>query len=51
MYRSNQFLAKVKTTCIGKLPDSMARNDAVSELCSGKSKVPYNRDTITIYIS
>jgi hypothetical protein len=34
MYRSNQFLAKVKATSTGKLLDSPPRNDGAAELCS-----------------
>jgi hypothetical protein len=41
MYRSNQFLAIVKATSTGKLLDSLPRNDAVAELCSGKFNVAY----------
>jgi hypothetical protein len=44
MYRSYQFLAKVKATSTGKLLVSMPRNNAVAELCSGKFKVAYCRD-------
>jgi hypothetical protein len=44
MYRNNQFLAKVKTTSIGELLDSLPRNDAVVELCSGKLDVAYCRE-------
>jgi hypothetical protein len=40
MYRSNQFLAKVKATSTDKLFDILPRNDAVAELCSGKFNVP-----------
>jgi hypothetical protein len=36
MYRSYQFLAKVKATSIGKLLDSLLKNDAVTEMCAGK---------------
>jgi hypothetical protein len=39
-----QFLAKVKATNTGKLLDSLSRNDAVTELCSGKYNVDYCRD-------
>jgi hypothetical protein len=34
MYRIYQFLAKVKATIIGKLLESMARNNAVAVLCT-----------------
>jgi hypothetical protein len=34
-----QFLPKVKASSTGKLLDSLPRNDAVAELCSGKFKV------------
>jgi hypothetical protein len=44
MYRSNQFLAKVTATSTGKLFDSLPRNDAVAELCSGKFNVAYCYD-------
>jgi hypothetical protein len=44
MYRSYQFLAKVKATSTGKLPDSLSRNNAVAELCSGKFNVAYCHD-------
>jgi hypothetical protein len=44
MYRSYQFLAKVKGTTTGKLLNSLSRNDAVAELCSGKFNVAYCRD-------
>jgi hypothetical protein len=40
-YRSYQFLAKVKALCTGKLLDSLPRNNAVAELCSGKFNVAY----------
>jgi hypothetical protein len=36
-----QFLAKVKATSTGKLLDSLPRNDAVAELCSGELNVAY----------
>jgi hypothetical protein len=36
-----QFLAKVKAISTGKLLDSLLRNDAVVELCSGKFNVAY----------
>jgi hypothetical protein len=39
-----QFLAKVKATSTGKLLDSLPRNDAVVELCSGQFNVAYCRD-------
>jgi hypothetical protein len=39
MYRSNQFLAKVKATSTGKLIGCLHRNDVVAELCSGKFNV------------
>jgi hypothetical protein len=42
IYRS--FLDKVKATSTGKLLDSLPRNDAVAELCSGKFNVAYCRD-------
>jgi hypothetical protein len=35
MYRSYQFLAKVKASGTGKLLDSQPRNDDVAKLCSG----------------
>jgi hypothetical protein len=44
MYRSNQFLAKVKATSTGKLLYCLSRNDAVAELCSGKFNMAYCRD-------
>jgi hypothetical protein len=44
MYRSYQFLAKVKGTSTGKLFDSMPRNEAVAELCSGRFNVAYCPD-------
>jgi hypothetical protein len=44
MYRSYQFLAKVKATSSGKLLDSLPWNDAVAELCSGIFNVVYCRD-------
>jgi hypothetical protein len=44
MYRSYQFLVKVKATSTGKLLDSLPRNDAVVELSSGKFNVAYCRD-------
>jgi hypothetical protein len=39
MYKSYQFLAKVKATSTGKLLDSLPRNDVVAYLCSGKFNV------------
>jgi hypothetical protein len=39
-----QFLAKMKATSTGKLLDSLPRNDAVAELCSGKFNVASCRD-------
>jgi hypothetical protein len=36
-----QFLAKVKATSTDKLLDSLPRNDAVVELCSGEFNVAY----------
>jgi hypothetical protein len=36
VYRSYQFLAKMKATSTGKLLDSLPRNNAVAELSSGK---------------
>jgi hypothetical protein len=39
-----QFLTKVKAPCTGKLPDSLPRNDAMAELCSGIFNVAYSRD-------
>jgi hypothetical protein len=39
-----QFLAKVETTSTGELLDSLLRNDAMAELCSGKFNVAYCRD-------
>jgi hypothetical protein len=33
-----------KATCTGKLLDSLSRNDAVAELCSGKFSVAFCRD-------
>jgi hypothetical protein len=39
-----QFLAEVKTTCTGKLLDSLPRNNAVAEMCSDKFNVAYRRD-------
>jgi hypothetical protein len=44
MYRSNQFLAKVKATSTGKLLDSPPRNDAAAELCSSDFNVAYCHD-------
>jgi hypothetical protein len=35
------FLTKVKATSIGNLLDSLPRNDAVVELCSGEFNVAY----------
>jgi hypothetical protein len=37
MYRSNQFLAKVKAMNTGKLLDSLPRNDAVADCALVKS--------------
>jgi hypothetical protein len=34
-----QFLAKVKATISGKLLDTLPRNDAMVDLCSGKFNV------------
>jgi hypothetical protein len=45
MYRSNQFLAKVKAASTVKLLDSLPMTDAVTELCSGKFSVAYCRYT------
>jgi hypothetical protein len=42
MYRIYQFLAKVKATSTGKLLNSLPRNSAVAELCSGKFIVAYS---------
>jgi hypothetical protein len=39
-----QFFAKVKATSTGKLLDSLPRNDAVAELCSGEFNVTYCHD-------
>jgi hypothetical protein len=39
-----QFLAKVKATSTSKLLDSLSRNDAWAELCSGEFNVAYCRD-------
>jgi hypothetical protein len=39
-----QFLAKAKATSTGKLLDSLPRNDAMVELCSGEFNVAYCRD-------
>jgi hypothetical protein len=39
-----QFLAKVNATSTGKLFDSLPRNDAVVELCSGEFNVTFCRD-------
>jgi hypothetical protein len=36
-----QFLAKLKANCTCKLLDSLPRNDALAELCSGKFNVAY----------
>jgi hypothetical protein len=44
MYRSYQFLAKLKATSTGKLLDSLPRNNAVAELSSGKFNVAYCHD-------
>jgi hypothetical protein len=44
MYRSFQFLVKVTATSTGKLLDSLPRNDAVVELCSGEFNEAYCRD-------
>jgi hypothetical protein len=44
MYRSNQFLVKVKVTSTIKLLDSLLRDDPVAELSSGKFSVAYCRD-------
>jgi hypothetical protein len=41
MFRSYQFLVKVKATSTGKLLDSMLRNNGVAEMCSGKFNVAY----------
>jgi hypothetical protein len=41
---SYQFLAKMKATSTGKLLDSLPRNNAATELCSGKSSVVYCHD-------
>jgi hypothetical protein len=40
MYKSKQ-LVKMKATSTGKLLDSLLRNDAVAELCSGKFNMAY----------
>jgi hypothetical protein len=39
-----QFLAKVNATSTGKQLDSLSRNDAVAELCSGKFNMANCRD-------
>jgi hypothetical protein len=39
-----QFLAEVKATSAGKLLDSLPRDDAVVELCSGEFNVAYCPD-------
>jgi hypothetical protein len=39
-----QFLVKVKATSTGILLDSLPRNDAVVELCSGELNVAYYHD-------
>jgi hypothetical protein len=44
MYRSYQFLAKMKATRTGKLLDSLPQNHAMAELCFGKLNVAYCRD-------
>jgi hypothetical protein len=44
MYRSYQFLVKVKATSTGKLVDSLPRKDAVVELCSKDLKAAYCYD-------
>jgi hypothetical protein len=41
-----QFLAKVKAISTGKLLDSLPRNNAVVELCSGEFNVAYCRDPV-----
>jgi hypothetical protein len=41
MYLSYQFLVKDKATSTGKLLDSLPKNDAVAELCSGLFNVAY----------
>jgi hypothetical protein len=46
MYRSYQFLAKVKVTSTGKLLDSLPKNDVVAELCSCLFIVANCRDPI-----
>jgi hypothetical protein len=55
MYRSYQFLAKVKATSTGKLLDNIPRDDAVVEMCFVKFNVACCRypeegiDTTTTY--
>jgi hypothetical protein len=44
MYIRYQLLAKVKPTSIGKLLDSISRNDVSAKLCSDEFKVAYGRD-------
>jgi hypothetical protein len=39
-----KFFAKVKATSTGKLLDSLTRNDAMTELSSGKYNVAYCLD-------
>jgi hypothetical protein len=41
MYRSNQFLVKMKATYSGKMLDSQPRNETMAELCSGEFNVAY----------
>jgi hypothetical protein len=43
MYRSHQFLIEVTATSIGKLLESLSRNNAVAELCSHEFNVAYCR--------
>jgi hypothetical protein len=44
MYRSYQFIAKVKVTSTGKLLDSLPRNNVFDKLCSGEFKMAYCHD-------
>jgi hypothetical protein len=41
MYRNYQFLAKMKALLLVKLLDSLRRNDAGAELCSGEFRVAW----------
>jgi hypothetical protein len=45
IYRSFQFFSKVKATSTGKLHNSLPRNDAANELCSGEFKMAYCYNT------